>query len=94
MTAKVKSKSNGAVTLNVKATIPAYARYIRIVANLSDAGEDVSAQADAAAGVVSWLLADGGMSEAALEEVPFDQLGELLIQAGQAFKLPTQTSAP
>jgi hypothetical protein len=94
MTAKVKAKSNGAVVLNVKTTIPSYARYIRVVASLSDAGEDISAQADAAAGVVSWLLHDGGMSEDTLEEVPFDQLGDLLMQAGRAFTLPKQTSAP
>jgi hypothetical protein len=94
MTARVKAKSNGAVVLNVKATIPAYTRYIRAVASLSDAGEDISAQASAAELIVNWLLTDGGMAEDVLEEVPLGQLGELLAQAGQAFTLPKQTSAP
>jgi hypothetical protein len=91
---KVKSKSNGAVTLNVKATIPAYSRYIRAVASLSEAGNDIAEQAAAAELIVNWLLTDGGMAQDVLEEVPLGQLGELLEQAGQAFTIPKQTSAP
>jgi hypothetical protein len=94
MTAKVKSKSNGAVTLNVNASVGAYRGYIRALAALTSAGEDIEAQADAADAVVGWLCKYGGMTEGAVDELPFGQLGEVLAQAGQAFTIPKQTSAP
>lgn len=89
---KVKPK-NGALVLNVKATVPAYQRYIRALAHLTSAGEDIAAQADAADAVVEWLKRDAGMTDEALEEVPFNELGDVLAQAGRAFTIPKQKSA-
>jgi hypothetical protein len=91
---KVKAKSNGALTLSVNASVGAYRGYIRALAALTSAGEDIEAQADAADAVVGWLCKYGGMTEGAVDELPFEQLGDVLAQAGQAFTLPKQKSAP
>jgi hypothetical protein len=93
MTSKVRAKDKS-VLLHVNASVGAYRGYIRALAALTTAGEDIEAQADAADGVVEWLVKFGGLTEDAVDGLPFEQLADVLTQAGQAFTLPKQKSAP
>jgi hypothetical protein len=101
MTAKVKPKSNGAVTLNVKPNLGALRALVKTMKRMQ-ALKDMSTpdfdEMDAALDMfVGWMDKYAGVKESELEELSLEQMYDLLGHASAAFgevSIPQTKSAP